>query len=207
MDAEINSRDIERALGYPAFYKTLERVKSMIEAELKVGLELITPTGGFEVFSVEEAKEAFEIIKLSSKDAKDIANKIQEFIEQGEKAIVFLVSASGTLDEKIEEYTKQRERAKKTILEALGEAALEKLSSSANKQINKLGYRLGYKPKVRIKPGHKGWSLATREYLFKMVSGEQFGVKLSSDYRFIPKRTRVEIVVWEKDENFAKGKA
>lgn len=93
------------------------------------------------------------------------------------------------LEAKVDEYFDQNEQLRGLILDHIGTAALDCLTTEVCQFMKREASSQGYKVGGPLSPGVLGWPILEQRHLFELVPAEQIGVRLTSLGMMVPRKS------------------
>ena len=160
------------------------KINEIIAAESKLGLTIINP------------KQVISSSKVSAETAGIIAlepklliksSKIYSLLNNCSLAYGFAVTIGPGLEEKRNQYIKDKETTRALVLDAIGSVLAEELADITNKQI--IAENPRKKTTMRFSPGYGDWDLSGQIDFLKWLSAGQIGVKLNESFQMMPEKS------------------
>ena len=185
----LTKRDVLIGLGIGVHSSTRLDINELIEDMLrdKNILELIQPAIVYDIHSIIKIEEDGCYLDSGIVLKSD---PILHFFPQAKSLAVVIATIGPMLERKVTEYFKQGHHLKGLIMDAMGNSTIENLRDTIHDIINKEAEKAGYTASSKISPGTLDWPLSEQFKLFKLVSADAIGVRLTATALMEPRKSK-----------------
>jgi len=185
--------DREKVLRYQGYSK--KRIKKpnqnilrITEEEINLGYNLFKPQGIYSLIKIinfaSEGRVNLEN-ELSFRFSKSVINQLKG----ANHLLVGVVTIGDFLENKVSELFSQGEYPQALALDAVGTVAVEDLSRGVRKLARQEVKEQGLKTSRHFSPGYSGWEVSQQEIVFKSISVDNIGVRLTKGYMMLPQKS------------------
>ncbi|MBN1621125.1 MAG: hypothetical protein JW871_00860 [Endomicrobiales bacterium] len=184
---EIPLNKILVRLGYASGKTKIDsKTEDIINEEIGISRKLILP---------QQVIASSEIVlqnqyKISLEPGLIIqSHKLHDLLNKCSVAYGLAVTIGPHLEQKRDEYSKQKDVTKALILDAVGSVAVEELAEITNKQISDTENKKGLKTTMRFSPGYGDWDIKGQKDFLKWLGADTIGIKLTKNYQMLPEKS------------------
>ena len=185
--------DREKVLRYQGYSK--KRIKKPNQNILRITEEEINR--GYNLFKPQGIYSLIKIINFASEGRVNLENELsfrfsKSVINQLKGAnhlLVGVVTIGDFLEKKVSELFSQGEYPQALALDAVGTVAVEDLSRGVRKLARQEVKEQGLKTSRHFSPGYSGWEVSQQEIVFKSISVDNIGVRLTKGYMMLPQKS------------------
>jgi len=185
--------DKEEVLRYQGYSK--KRVKKPNQNILRITEEEINR--GYNLFKSQGIYSLIKIICFTSRGRINLENEFafrfsKSIINQLKGAshlLVGVVTIGDFLEKKVYELFSQGEYPRALALDAVGTVAVEDFSRRVRKLTRQEVKEQGFKTSRHFSPGYGGWEVSQQDIIFKNISADNIGVRLTKGYMMLPQKS------------------
>lgn len=182
LDAMLRSQEMDPEL-------VRERSPELVEDSLEVleeGKQFFQPRVSYESYGVEKVFHS----RLLLEGGKELRGRfLVNHLAPAEQVVVLLCTIGERLEDKVSDLFAE-DPVRAFMLDALGSAAVERLSSNAVLQFEKLAESKNWGVSVPLSPGMESWTLEEGQpQIFDLVLGEEIGVSLTESFTMRPAKS------------------
>ncbi|PKP54919.1 hypothetical protein CVT91_17530 [Candidatus Atribacteria bacterium HGW-Atribacteria-1] len=185
--------DQEEVLRYQGYNK--KRVKApnqnilqITEEEINRGYNLFKSQGLYSLIKIKSFASEGRII-LENELTFRFAKSIIDQLKGSSHLLVGVVTIGGFLEKKVSELFSQGEYPRALALDAVGTVAVEDFSQKVRKFARQEVTEQGLKTSRHFSPGYGGWEVSQQEIIFKSISADNIGVRLTKGYMMLPQKS------------------
>jgi len=115
-------------------------------------------------------------------------------LKSAKQLAAVVCSIGPRLEDRVTYLSAQKDLLRALLLDAIGSAAVDSLVQKACDVIRHEASSLGYQAGSRISPGNPGLPISEQSNVFRLVPGEQIGVRLNSSLLMIPRKSVSTII-------------
>ena len=191
-------------LGYASGKTKLDsKINDILNEEIETAQKLFSP----------KQVEAFGTLKLAgqkniyiepsySLESMDIFDLFKGCIN----AAGFAVTIGPALEQKRDQYMRDKETTRALVLDAAGSVAAEELAEIANGQIVRSSAQKGYTATRRFSPGYGDWNVSGQKNLLEWLGAERIGIKLTENFQMLPEKSVSAILGLKKQCNSSQSR-
>jgi len=185
--------DREKVLRYQGYSK--KRIKKpnqnilrITEEEINLGYNLFKPQGIYSLIKIINFASVGRVNlenELSFRFSKSVINQLKG----ANHLLVGVVTIGDFLENKVSELFSQGEYPQALALDAVGTVAVEDLSRGVRELARQEVKEQGLKTSRHFSPGYSGWEVSQQEIVFKSISVDNIGVRLTKGYMMLPQKS------------------
>jgi hypothetical protein len=192
-------RKVLTRLGY-ADGKTIldDKINDILQQEIETAKKLLAP----------KQVEAFGTVSYAGVKNVNIepgcridSFDIFQLFHECNLAAGFAVTIGPALEQKRDEYLKEKETTRALMLDAAGSVAVEELAEITHRQIERLYNDKGYIVSRRFSPGYGDWSVSGQKELLNWLGAAQIGIKLTEAFQMLPEKSVSAVIGLKKKQN------
>jgi hypothetical protein len=163
--------DLIRVLGLKRKdYPKKEEIKEIIQKEISEIKKLIEPKGIYRIIDYEETNR-------------------HPIFENAKKIALAICTIGSKLEKRSSELMRENQMLKGLIYDAYGSEAVEQVACQLDSIISEQARKMGFYPSKRFSPGYGKWEIEEQAFIFKILPGEEIGVKLRSSFMMEPRKS------------------
>ena len=204
--------DKEEVLRYQGYSR--KEIKEPNQNILQITEEEINR--GYNIF---RHQGIYSLIKITCFTSKGRINLENEFVFRFSKSVINqlkgashlligVVTIGDCLEKKVSELFSQGEYPRALALDAVGTVAVEDFSREVRKLARQEEKEQGFKTSRHFSPGYGGWEVSQQDIIFKSISADNIGVRLTEGYMMLPQKSLSwiigvgkEIITPSKEDN------
>ena len=183
----------EEALRYQGYSKKKvkkpnQNILQITEEEINRGYNLFKPQGIYSLIKV-TCFTSKGRINLENELVFRFSKSIINQLKGASRLLVGVVTIGDFLEKKVSELFSQGEYPRALALDAVGTVAVEDFSRGVRKLARQEVKEQGFKTSRHFSPGYSGWEVSQQEIIFKSISVDNIGVKLTKGYMMLPQKS------------------
>ena len=182
----IQEEEVLRLQGYGKGKLPSKEVKEILIREIEEGYRLIEPISIYTEVKVEAIES--EIIRLAGGLALRVGNPLKDW-SGAEYLGVALCTIGSRLEERVAQLFDQQELAPALMLDSVGSVAVESVADQINYLFCHRASLRGINKGPRLSPGYGKWALSDQRVLFRLLPGEEIGIRLNDQCMMIPRKS------------------
>jgi len=168
---EFDEKKIHRLIGYKKKSKEIkEPIKYLIAEEKKKLDYLLHPVSLYTVLNYDET------------------NKHPVF-KDSEKVALCICTIGPELEKEVNELMRKNEMLRALILDSFGSEAAEEAAIQSDRILAEKAREIDLWPSKRFSPGYGKWDIREQRYVFKVLPGEDIGVRLTDSCMMVPRKS------------------
>lgn len=190
----IKKAKVLKRLGYSK-EEPKEEISKAIDGIIKDAEKLITPKGIYTSYNLQTIDWGIYLQKWH-KEVYFQSFFLSKKLEHATKAYLFVVSVGNKLEDAIKKAFDEKDYLRGYVLDCIGSEAAENSAQALQELIEK---EEKYKM-VRYSPGYNDWDLYNQKKIFKELNPKSIGVKLTSSYLMVPRKSVSGIMAKKAEE-------
>jgi hypothetical protein len=183
---DIDRQQVLHTIGYGTDHKLPARIASLVNEYLENAYHLIEPSYACVIRDIKLVHGACVVIEDSIVFQSEV---IARLLEQCEKAAVFLVTIGSHLEEMVCRLTEDGLMLQATVLDAIGSVAAEESVNFVQSRVGEVARAQGLCISRRFSPGYCDWDVGQQKMVFRAVSGDSVGVRLTEGCQMLPRKS------------------
>ncbi|MBM7623417.1 hypothetical protein [Sporohalobacter salinus] len=195
MELKINitEREVLSTYGYQSIEEVEPRIQNIVTEMIDKGEKLADfKSVTYDLGEIRINKEE-ELIFIND-DYKIESAYLTTKLYGSSKATVGLATIGFQIEEKIGDYFNEENYLKATILDVVGNILLDRVTKQVWHAIRNCSLEQGLGVSGYYSPGDGDWTIRDQEFLFKLLSGDQIGVYLTSKQVLSPQKSLLFII-------------
>jgi len=185
--------DVEEVLRYQGYSKKKvkkpnQNILQITEGEINRGYSLFKPQGIYSLIKIKSFASEGRI-NLENGLTFRFAKSIIDQLKGASHLLVGVVTIGDFLEKKVSELFSQGEYPRALALDAVGTVAVEDFSRGVRKLARQEVKEQGLKTSRHFSPGYGGWEVSQQDIIFKSISADNIGVKLTKGYMMVPQKS------------------
>lgn len=187
---EINKEEVLRYQGYSKkkVKKPNQNILRITEEEINRGYSLFEPQGIYSLIKIKSFASEGRI-DFEGGYAFRFLKPIIEQLKGANHLLVGVVTIGDLLENKVSELFSQEEYPRALALDAVGTVAVEDFSRKVRKLARQEVIEQGFKTSRHFSPGYGGWEVSQQEIIFKSISADNIGVRLTKGCMMVPQKS------------------
>ena len=190
-DIDINRQQVLYTIGYGTDHKLPARIASLVNEYLENAHSLVEPSYTCIIRDIKLVHGARVVIEDSIVFQSEV---IARLLEQCKKAAVFLVTIGSHLEEMVCRLTEDGLMLQATVLDAIGSVSAEELANFVQSRVGEVARAQGLYTSQRFSPGYCDWDVGQQKMVFRAVSGNSAGVRLTEGCQMLPRKSMSGII-------------
>jgi len=182
----IDKQGILNRIGYVDDYEPSARINSLVDDYIENYHDLIAPSYSYkirDIVSVDGNRiDIGDSIILESRT-------IARMLERCEMAAVFALTIGNYLEDLVAYLAEKGLVLQATVLDAIGSGTAEKLAAQVEDRIKNDAGIEGLVTSRRFSPGYCDWAVSQQEPVFRALSGDTTGIRLTESMLMIPRKS------------------
>ena len=183
---DIDRQQVLRNIGYCIDCKLPTRLASLIDEYVENVHDLIEPSYSCVIRDIEHVQGSIVIIKDSIIFESKI---IASLMEQCKKVALFLVTIGEHLEEMANQLAEDGLIVQATVLDAIGSVAADGVVDFVQDRVREIANDQGLVISQRFSPGYCDWDIGQQRTLFRAVSDDSMGIRLTDGCLMIPHKS------------------
>ncbi len=210
-DVKLNI-DREEVLRYQGYSKKKvkkpnQNILQITEEEINRGYNLFKPRGIYSLIKIMNFASEGRI-NLENELSFRFAKSIIDQLKGASHLLVGVVTIGDFLEKEVSELFSQGEYPRALALDAVGTVAVEDFSREVRKLARQEIKEQGFKTSRHFSPGYGGWEVSQQEIIFKSISADNIGVRLTKGCMMLPQKslswiigTGKEMIISSEEDN------
>jgi len=118
----------------------------------------------------------------------DETNKHPVF-KDSEKVALCICTIGPELEKEVNELMRKNEMLRALILDSFGSEAAEEAAIQSDRILAEKAREIDLWPSKRFSPGYGKWDIREQRYVFKVLPGEDIGVRLTDSCMMVPRKS------------------
>ncbi|MCP2605275.1 hypothetical protein NLC29_03885 [Candidatus Aminicenantes bacterium AH-873-B07] len=168
---DINPDDLIRILGLKRKKSSKkEELKKLVIKEIPEIKKLIKPRGIYRIIDYEETNR-------------------HPIFNNAKKVALAICTIGPQLERKSSELMRKNQILRGLIYDTYGSEAVEQVACQLDRIISNKARKMGFWPSKRFSPGYGKWRIEEQAFIFKVLPGEEIGIRLKSSYMMEPRKS------------------
>jgi hypothetical protein len=183
---EIEKQQVLNRIGYDDEGEPSNRIDSLVNDYIENYHDLIAPSYSYTFCDIKWVNEngvgLDNSIVLKSK-------VIATLLSRCEIAAFFVLTIGSYLEDMVAYLAKERLVLQATVLDAIGSGTAEKLANQVEEKIKKIANTGNLITSRRFSPGYCDWKVNQQEMVFRALSNDTGGVRLTDSLLMMPRKS------------------
>ncbi len=186
IDIDIDRQQLLHNIGYRADCEPSARIESLINEYVENVCHLIEPSYSYVFRDINLVHGSRIVIEGSVTFHGEILARLAA---QCERAVVFLVTIGGRLEEMVRHLAEEGLVLQATVLDAVGSGVVETVADFVQDMIGEVARSQGLRISRRFSPGYCDWEVSQQRMLFRAMNGDCAGIRLTDGYLMLPQKS------------------
>lgn len=147
---------------------------------------LLEPAIAYELYTIAEIQK--NLLRLEEGTVLH-SKLLPSLLAQAKELCVAVCTIGHKLEDQSADYFKGNEPLKGTLLDGIGNAALDAVSQHACQIMSREADTRGYKASSPLNPGMTGWPVSDQQELLRLAQAEKIGVRLTTTMTMVPRKS------------------
>ncbi len=166
------------------------KTEEIIEKMVKLGKDVAIPMGSYAIMKIVDKKE--NLVKLENFNLP--GRRIAEVLKNSIYVVLLATTIGLELEKKVEELENKGLYTQALVLDAVGSTISDQAMDFIHSHIRGEFQRKGFSLTMRFSPGYGDLPLAIQKDLVYFSGGEELGIKVTSSYMMIPRKSVSAII-------------
>lgn len=182
----IDKQQVLSSIGYCDDYEPSARILSLVNDYIENCHNLIESSYSYTIRDIESVQKN----RVSIGDSIILESKvIARLLERCEKIVIFTLTIGNHLEEMVAYLAENGLVLQATVLDAIGSDAAEQLAVFVEERIRNIASSLGLSISRRFSPGYCDWDVDQQKMIFRALTGNSAGVRLTKEYLMLPRKS------------------
>ena len=186
INIEIDKEQVCHYIGYEGNHSLSARISSLIDDYAEHAHHLINPLHSYVIKNVEWARGSMSLIEDSTIFKSQV---IAQLLEHCNQVAILLVTIGKYLEETASKLARDGLMLQATVLDAIGSNAVEQVADAVQGKINEVAQTKGFYISRRFSPGYCDWNIGQQRMIFRDLTGNTVGVRLTRECLMIPQKS------------------
>ena len=182
----IDKQQVLSQIGYCDDYEPSFRIKSLVNDYIENYHNLVDSTYSYTLRDIKSVQEN----RVTIDDSIILESRvIARLSEKCEKVAIFILTIGNHLEEMVAYLAENGLVLQASVLDAIGSDAVEQLAVFVEDRIRKIAGSWGISISRRFSPGYCDWDVSQQEMIFRALSDNSAGVRLTEEYLMLPRKS------------------
>jgi len=185
-ELDIDTEQVLHHIGYDTGHTPSARIESLVKEYADNICHLIEPSYSYVIRDINSVRGSRVFIEGS---VTFRSNVIARLLGQCQKVAVFVLTIGSRLGDVVRQLAKDRLMVQASVLDTIGSDAAETLAHVVQDIIGKEAAADGLGISLRFSPGYCDWRVSQQKMVFRALSGDTAGVRLTDGCLMVPQKS------------------
>jgi hypothetical protein len=189
-EIDIDKQQILSNIGYADDYQPSARITSLVNDYIENYHDFIASSYSYVIRDILSIEGNLVTVEDPIEGSITLKSRvIARLLERCEKVAIFALTIGNHLEDMVAYLAENKLVLQATVLDAIGSSAAERLADYVSDRIRRMANLEGFVTSWRFSPGYCDWAVSQQKMVFKALSDDTAGIRLTESLLMIPRKS------------------